>query len=191
MHFTQPVDSLTPPFGKAASGDAMFLLGSISKPINVAAVMTLFDQGKFRLDDPVKKFLPGFTGDGRDEVAIRHLLTHVSGLPDQLANNNDLRKRHAPLTEIAEQTIRTRLNCAPGTGYQSSTMGILLAARIAELVSGAAIRTLVDRAVFQPLAMKRSAQGLGRFKLEEMIQCQMEGAAPESGSGDPQAKEWD
>jgi CubicO group peptidase (beta-lactamase class C family) len=70
-------------------------------------------------------------------------------------------------------------------------MGILLAARIGELVSGLDILTLVDRSVFQPLGMKHSAQGLGRFKLEEMIACQMEGAAPESGSGDPQAKDWD
>src|SRR5437870_13764619 len=113
----------------------MFLLGSISKPINVTAIMTLFDRGKFGLDDRVKKFLPAFTGDGRDEVTIRHLLTHVSGLPDQLAGNNDLRRRHAPLTEFAEQTMRTRLAFAPGTRYQYSSMGILLAARIAELLS--------------------------------------------------------
>jgi CubicO group peptidase (beta-lactamase class C family) len=39
--------------------------------------------------------------------------------------------------------------------------------------------------------MKHSAQGLGRFKLEEMVSCQMEGAAPESGGGDPQARGWD
>src|SRR5207244_7844690 len=51
--------------------------------------------------------------------------------------------------------------------------------------------TLVDRHVFQPLGMKHSAQGLGRFQLEQMIACQMEGAAPEAGAGDPQAKEWD
>src|SRR5262245_47587317 len=191
LHVVQGDESSTRPFGKAASGDAMFLLGSISKPINVTALMTLFDQGKFQLDDRVKKFLPAFTGDGRDDVTIRHLLTHVSGLPDQLANNNDLRKKHAPLTEFAEQTVRTRLNFATGTQYQYSSMGILLAARIAELISGSDIRTLVDRAVFQPLGMKHSAQGLGRFKLEEMVTCQMDGAAPESGSGDPQAKEWD
>jgi CubicO group peptidase (beta-lactamase class C family) len=187
----QKGESFTRHFGKAASGDAMFLLGSISKPINVTAVMTLFDQGKFQLDDRVKKFLPAFTGDGRDEVTIRHLLTHTSGLPDQLANNNELRKRHAPLTEFAEQALRTRLDFAPGARYQYSSMGILLAARIAELLSGSEIRTLVDRTVFQPLGMQHSAQGLGRFKLEEMVTCQMEGAAPESGSGDPQAREWD
>ncbi len=191
LHVVQKGESFTRSFGKAGSDDTMFLLGSISKPINVTAVMTLFDRGKFRLDDRVKKFLPAFTGGGRDEVTIRHLLTHVSGLPDQLANNNQLRKKHAPLTEFAEQTVRTRLDFAPGTRYQYSSMGILLAARIAELLSGMDIRTFVERTVFQPLGMKHSAQGLGRFKLEEMVVCQMEGAAPESGSGDPQAKEWD
>jgi CubicO group peptidase (beta-lactamase class C family) len=191
LHVVQRDESFTRHFGKAASDDAMFLLGSISKPINVTAVMTLFDRGKFQLHDRVKKFLPAFTGDGRDEVTIRHLLTHVSGLPDQLADNNELRKQHAPLTEFAEQAMRTRLDFAPGTRYQYSSMGILLAARIAEFISGSDILTLVDRTVFQPLSMKHSAQGLGRFKLEEMVSCQLEGAAPESGSGDPRAKEWD
>jgi CubicO group peptidase (beta-lactamase class C family) len=191
LHVVHRDKSFTRHFGKAASENAMFLLGSISKPINVTAIMTLFDQEKFQLQDRVTKFLPAFTGDGRDKVTIRHLLTHVSGLPDQLANNNELRKKHAPLTEFAEQTIRTRLDFAPGTKYQYSSMGILLAARIAELISGSDIRTLVDRTVFQPLSMKHSAQGLGRFKLEEMVVCQMKGAAPESGSGDAEAKEWD
>jgi CubicO group peptidase (beta-lactamase class C family) len=191
LHVVQRDESFTRHFGKAVSDDAMFLLGSISKPINVTAVMTLFDQGKFQLDDCVKKFLPTFTGDGRDKVTIHHLLTHVSGLPDQLANNNELRKQHAPLTKFAEQAVRARLDFAPGSRYQYSSMGILLAVRIAELISGSDIRTLVARTVFQPLGMKHSAQGLGRFKLEEMVLCQMQGAAPESGSGDPEAKDWD
>ncbi len=191
LHVENKGESVTRHFGKASSGNAMFLLGSISKPINVTAVMTLFDQGKFRLDDRVKKFLPAFTGDGREDVTIRHLLTHVSGLPDQLTRNNELRKQHSPLKAFAEETIRTRLDFAPGSRYQYSSMGILLATRIAEVISGSDILTLVDRTVFQPLGMKHSAQGLGRFKLEEMVPCQMEGAAPESGGGDPKAKEWD
>ena len=191
LHVVQRGESFTRHFGKAASGDAMFLLGSISKPINVTAVMTLFDRGKFQLDDRVKKFLPAFTGDGRDDVTIRQLLTHVSGLPDQLADNNELRRHHAPLSEFAERAIRTRLDFATGARYQYSSMGILLASRIGELVSASDILTLVDRNVFEPLGMKHSAQGLGRFRRDEMVSCQMEGAAPESGSGDPQAKEWD
>jgi CubicO group peptidase (beta-lactamase class C family) len=191
LHVAQGDESLTRHFGKAASDDAMFLLGSVSKPINVTAVMTLFDRGKFQLKDRVKKFLPEFTGDGREDVTIGHLLTHVSGLPDQLTNNNDLRKQHASLSEFAKHVLRTKLNFAPGSRYQYSSMGILLATRIAEVISGSDILTLVDRTVFQPLGMKHSAQGLGRFKLNEMVSVQMDGAAPESGGGDPKAKEWD
>src|SRR3954451_13775476 len=71
LSVTRRDESFTRHFAKAASGDAMFLLGSISKPINVTAVMTLFDRGEFRLDDRVTEFLPAFTEDGRGEVTIR------------------------------------------------------------------------------------------------------------------------
>jgi CubicO group peptidase (beta-lactamase class C family) len=191
LHIVQGDESHTRHFGKATSDDTMFLLGSISKPINVTAVMTLFDQGKIRLDDRVTMFLPVFTGGGRDAVTIRHLLTHVSGLPDQLASNNELRRQHAPLAEFVAHALRAPLDFAAGVRYQYSSMGILLAARIGEIVSGSDIPTLVDRRVFQPLGMAHSAQGLGRFERAALVNCQKDGAAPESGSGDPRAQEWD
>src|SRR5262245_53809726 len=84
LHVVHRGESYTRAFGKASSADAMFLLGSITKPICVTALMTLFDRGDFALDDPLKKFLPQFVGDGRERLTIQHLLTHVSGLPDQL-----------------------------------------------------------------------------------------------------------
>ena len=82
--------------------------------------------------------------------------------------------KHAPLAEFAEHAIRTPLHFVPGSKYQYSSMAILLATRVAELISGTDILTLVDRAVFQPLKMQHSAQGLGRFKLEDMVPCQTE-----------------
>src|ERR1043166_5136296 len=97
LHVVQGESSFTRAFGKAPGAEAMFLLGSISKPITMTALMTLFERGEFKLDDPAKKFLPQFVGDHRDDVTMRHLLTHVSGLPDQLPENNELRSRHAPL----------------------------------------------------------------------------------------------
>ena len=66
LHVTQRESSFSRHFGKASSEDAMFLLGSISKPVCVTALMTLFDRGDFGLNDPLKKFIPAFTGDGRD-----------------------------------------------------------------------------------------------------------------------------
>ena len=191
LHVVQGESSLTRAFGKALGEDAMFLLGSISKPIAVTALMTLFDRGEFKLDDPVRKFIPEFSGGQRDQVTMLHLLTHVSGLPDQLAENAELRSKHAMLGEFVEHAIRTPLQFAPGSKYQYSSMAILLAARVAELISGTDIRPLVDRAVFQPLKMRRSAQGLGRFKMEEMTPVQTEHAAPEAGGGDPKARDWD
>jgi CubicO group peptidase (beta-lactamase class C family) len=191
LHVRHKNEQFTRPFGTAKSGDALFLLGSISKPINVAALMTLFDQGKFRLEDPVCRFIPEFTGEERENVTIGHLLTHVSGLPDQVQNNNALRRQHAPLEEFVHQTVRTPPGFAPGTRYQYSSMGILLAARIGELLSGFDMLSLVEKTVFERLSMKHSVQGLGTFRHEELVACQMDGAAPESGGGDPQTKEWD
>jgi len=191
LHASQRGTQLTRHFGKAESADAMFLLGSISKPICVAALMTLFDRGEFRLDDPLTKFVPRFMGDGRDRVTLRQLLTHVSGLPDQLPENHTLRKNHAELAEFVDRAARTPLQFAPGEQYQYSSMGILLATHVAELISGVDIREFVDRTVFAPLQMTRSAQGLGRFRLEDMVRCQTEHAAPESGAGDPSARDWD
>ena len=46
--------------------------------------------------------LPAFTAGGRERVTIRQLLTHVSGLPDQLPGNDELRKRHAPLEDFLD-----------------------------------------------------------------------------------------
>jgi CubicO group peptidase (beta-lactamase class C family) len=178
-------------FGKAASDDAMFLLGSISKPICVTALMTLFDRGEFRLDDRLSKFLPQFTGEGRERVTLQHLLTHVSGLPDQLAENGTLRKSHASLTEFVEHAVRTPRQFAPGERYQYSSMGILLATQVARVITGVEIPDFVERTVFQPLKMQHSAQGLGRFMLADMIRSQIEFAAPEAGAGDPAAQDWD
>jgi CubicO group peptidase (beta-lactamase class C family) len=191
LHVRQADGSFTQAFGKAPGEQAMFLLGSISKPIAVTALMTLFDRGAFRLDDPLQKFLPQFQSGNREQVTMQHLLTHTSGLPDQLAENNELRAKHASLGEFAEHAARAPLSFTPGTKYQYSSMAILLASRVAEILSSSDIRQLVNQAVFQPLKMAHSAQGLGRFKLEDVVLCQTDRAAPESGGGDPHAKEWD
>jgi CubicO group peptidase (beta-lactamase class C family) len=178
-------------FGAARSADDLFLLGSISKPMTVAALMTLHDRGRFQLDDPVRKFLPELTGAARDRITIRQLLTHVSGLPDQLPENEALRKRHAPLSEFVAGAIRTPLLFEPGSRYEYSSMAILLASEVARRIRGTGFPAFIEEAVFQPLEMTHSALGLGRFPLEATMRCQAENAAPESGAGDPAAREWD
>jgi len=190
LHVTQRETTFTRWFGNAKSEQAI-LLGSITKPICVTALMSQYDRGEFKLDDRLQKFIPTFVGGHRDEVTLRHLLTHVSGLPDQLPENNKLRKEHAGLSEFVDHAIRTPLSFAPGSNYQYSSMAILLACHVAQVISGVGILELVDRSVFQPLEMKHSALGLGRFMLADMIPVQTERAAPESGGGDPTARDWD
>lgn len=191
LHVVHNSGTFTRFSGNARSADAMFLLGSITKPICITALMSLYDQGKLKLDDTLQKFIPEFKGDNRDAVTMRHLMTHVSGLPDQLPENNQLRKRHAGLNEFVDRAIRTPLSFAPGAKYQYSSMGILLACRVAELISGTGILELVDQRVFRPIGMKHSALGLGRFSKDDMLPCQTQFAAPEAGAGDPTAKDWD
>lgn len=178
-------------FGAATSVDAIFLLASISKPITIAAVMTLFDEGEFQLDDPVRKFIPEFSGSGRERITMRQMFTHISGLPDQLPENRKLRERHAALAEFVQGAIRTPLQFAPGSQYSYSSMGILLAGEVARRISQKSIATLVDERVYQPLGMKHSALGVGRLNRDSLMRCQVKQAAPESGSGDPKTKAWD
>jgi len=78
---------------KPMQPDAIFRIASMSKPITSVAIMMLYDQGKVGLDDPVSKYIPEFrnpkvlvsvdplvTEPAQQEITIRHLLTHTSGL---------------------------------------------------------------------------------------------------------------
>ena len=66
------------------TADTIFDLASLTKVIATApSVMKLVEAGKLRLDDPVARYLPEFAPNGKDQITIRMLLTHTSGLaPD-------------------------------------------------------------------------------------------------------------
>jgi len=178
-------------FGKAER-DSMFLLGSITKPLTVALpVMILVDRGELKLSDHAVKHLPEFNEGPRKDITIEQLLTHTSGLPDQLENNNELRASHAPLSEFVKGAMRTPLLFAPGTKYHYQSMGILLAAEIVGRVTKSPLPDFLQQHVFTPLGMSHSVLGLGGFKKSAMVPVQTEHAAPESGAGDPKAREWD
>ena len=177
-------------FGTAVP-DAMFLLGSITKPFTALSVMILADRGELKLSDPTRKYLPEFSEGDRDKVTIEHLLTHTSGLPDQLPDNNAMRARHAPLSEFVAATVRTPLSFAPGTQYQYQSMGILLAAEIVERLTKQPLPAFLAENVFAPLGMKRSVLGVGSFQKDDLVPMQTDHAAPEAGGGDPTAKSWD
>jgi CubicO group peptidase (beta-lactamase class C family) len=184
-------DEFTRSFGEAKSSDDIFLIASISKPMAMAALMTLHDEGHFRLGDPLQKYIPEFDGDDRSEITIGHLLTHTSGLPDQLPENESLRKRHADLQEFVDRAIHTPLRFAPGSRFGYSSMGILLASELAQRITKTPFPQFVQRTVFDPLEMKHSALGLGKLRVEDTMRCQVENAAEESGAGSRESARWD
>jgi CubicO group peptidase (beta-lactamase class C family) len=137
------------------------------------AVMRLVDQGRIALDDPAQKYLPEFTGDDRERITVRNLLTHTSGLPDMLPDNLELRKRQAPLKDFVSGAFRTPLLFPPGTRVSYQSMGILLASEIVQRVSGMSLDRFLQREVFGPLRMRHSSMGIGKRKVEDTVQCDL------------------
>ena len=161
-------------FGKAPNSDAVFLLASITKPMTVTGLMILIDRGQVSLSDPVHKFIPEFRGEGRERVLVRHLLTHTSGLPDMLPENETLRKRHAPLSDFVAGTCRTPLLFAPGSELRYQSMGILLAAEIAVRVTKQALPEFLREHVYQPLGMRNTSLGLGGRAISQTMLSQVD-----------------
>src|SRR5262245_36992176 len=83
--------------------DALFLTASITKPVTVAAAMLLVERGRITLEDKVATYVPRFGANGKENVQIRHLMTHTSGLPDMLPNNDALRAAHRPLAAFVAE----------------------------------------------------------------------------------------
>lgn len=178
-------------YGTAQDVGSIFLLASITKPMTAAGVMLLADRGELRLADPVQRFIPQFREGARSRITLKHLLTHTSGLPDQLPENVALRRRNAPLSEFIERTIRTDLLFEPGRRYSYQSMGILLAAEVCQRITGVPFPEFLDRHLFQPLEMRRTALGLGRLALEDTQRSQVEQGPPHGGQGKPEAAHWD
>ncbi|MCA9194642.1 MAG: beta-lactamase family protein [Planctomycetales bacterium] len=183
--------SISEVFGDAKSEAAAFLLGSISKPISTAALLKLHQDGMIDLDSTARTYLPEFKGDQRDKVTIRNLLTHVSGLPDQLPNNTQLRASHASLTEFVRHAVQVPLSFSPGTKYQYSSMAILLACEIAARLTRRSIPDMVEHDVIKALNMNDSSLGISGLEPVNIVRAQTEFGAPESGAGDPAAASWD
>ena len=122
----------------------------------------------------MRKHIPEFQGGDKDKITIRHLLTHTTGLPDMLPENDELRKRHAPLKDFVAGTCKTPLLFPPGTKVKYQSMGILLAAEIVERVSGKPLPEFLKAEVYGPLGMRDTSMGLGGRKIADTMQCQVD-----------------
>ena len=106
--------------------DAIFLVASITKPIVACGTLLLVERGLITLDDRVIEFIPEFGQKGKNDVTIRHLLTHTSGLPDMPPNNWELRGKQAPVLEFVASTCEVKLDFPSGHNVQYQSMGFAI-----------------------------------------------------------------
>ena len=139
--------------------DALFLVASITKPVTVAAVMMLVERGHLTLEDRVATFVPRFAANGKGDVQIRHLMTHTSGLPDMLPNNDALRRAHRPLSAFIQEICRLKLSFPPGTRVQYQSVGTAMLAEVLHQITGRTLAEFLAKEVFGPLGMKDTSLG--------------------------------
>ena len=128
-------------------------LASLTKVVaTTSGVMILFDEGKVRLDDPVSKFVPSFAGGAKDDITIRQLLEHRSGLP---AGRELWRIAMTP-EEARRAVIETPLECSPGECLIYSDLGADLLGWVVESASGQGLDEFLDQRVFKPRGMQET-----------------------------------
>jgi CubicO group peptidase (beta-lactamase class C family) len=139
--------------------DALFLVASITKPVTVSAAMILVERGELVLDDKVAAFVPRFAENGKQDVCVRHLMTHTSGLPDQLSINYQLRAAHQPLSAFLDATCKEPLLFPPGTKVSYQSMGLAMLGEIVHRVTGTTLPEFLRKEVFDPLGMRDTSLG--------------------------------
>ncbi len=165
--------------GKPMRPDSMFRICSMTKPITTLAVMMLYEEGRFLLEDPVSKYLPEFknpkvlvkpasgapyTIPATHEITIRDLLRHTSGITYQW--NDDLGPMYKDANvasgllpydgTIADSTKRLAglpLLFNPGEKFEYS-LGVDVLGRLVEVISGKPLDEFFRTRIFEPLGMK-------------------------------------
>jgi len=169
--------------GKKMETDAIFRIASQTKAITSTAVMMLWEEGKFRLDDAVSKYIPEFgeaqlldtfeasdstytTKPAKDQITIRHLLTHTSGLGYGVIDGDErFRKIYAKagitdlfttedisIGESVKKLAKLPLHHNPGDAYVYSE-GLDVLGYFVEVVSGMPFDEFLRESLFEPLGM--------------------------------------
>jgi CubicO group peptidase (beta-lactamase class C family) len=146
--------------GVPMTQDTRFEVGSVSKWIAAVVVMKLVDQGKLDLDAPIGSYLPDYRTDTGAKLTLRRLMSHSSGLPNQIlaARQADPSIRGVELsqTEAVRRYASGDLAFEPGTAWDYSHSNWLVVKAVVERVSGMPYAQLVDRLLVKPLRLRNS-----------------------------------
>jgi CubicO group peptidase (beta-lactamase class C family) len=180
--------------------DSIFRIYSMTKPITGVAMMMLYEEGKWQLNDPVSRYIPEFarlkvyTGknedgtpkleDARRPMTMRELMTHTAGLGYVLSSNNPVDKMiidghalnaGAPLQAMIDGLAKIPLLAQPGTRW-SYSIAVDVQGYLVEKFSGQPFAEFAHKRIFEPLGMKDTAFYVPQEKLPRFAQVH-------SGSG--------
>jgi CubicO group peptidase (beta-lactamase class C family) len=142
--------------GRPVGADTLYAVASVTKPFTATAVMQLVETGVLSLDQPVRELLPEFAGPERDAITLRHFLTHTSGLPEYVEDNEEIRRRHLGLDAFVRSYCRGRPVFPPGETWSYSNYGFGLAGEIIARHGGMGYHEYVTKRILEPLGMRDS-----------------------------------
>ena len=174
---------------KPMQEDALFRIYSMTREITSLAVLQLYEQGKFQMDDPIKMYLPDFeaqrvlldpestditqTRSRNGDITVAHLLTHTSGLgsrSSRLYREQKVRDKNITLDQMTENAARVPLFHDPGTACLYGIHATILG-KLVEVWSGQPFEDYMEEQVFQPLEMDSTmfwAAGADAERLAEL-----------------------
>lgn len=131
--------------------DTIFDLASLTKCVaTTTSMMKLFQDGRFRLNDPVSKYLPEFAQNGKEDVTIRELMTHFSGFGPDL----DLKEAWSGRDTAFAMAMREKPAYPPGSRFLYSDINFETLGFLVEKISGMPLNEFARTSVFVPLGMK-------------------------------------
>jgi CubicO group peptidase (beta-lactamase class C family) len=143
-------------YGVPITPQTPFIMGSVSKQFTAAAIALLVQDGRIRLDDDVRKYVPELPDYGK-RITVDQLVHHTSGLRDfwSLVDASGMRPDDGyTVADVVKLASRQRhLNFDPGAEYNYSNTGYVLLGVIVQRASGKSLRDFAAERIFQPLGM--------------------------------------
>jgi serine-type D-Ala-D-Ala carboxypeptidase len=129
--------------------DTIFDLASLTKVIATTTLAMLLHEGqKLSLDDAVSQYLSGFESDERRAIRIKHLLTHTSGIKENMNYSVT-----ASAEDLWRETLAYPQEAPPGTKYRYSCSNMIILQRIIERLTGVSLQEAVRKYITEPLGM--------------------------------------
>ena len=133
--------------------DTVFDVASLTKVIaTTTAVMQLVEKGRVRLNDPVAKYLPEFAQNGKEDITVRQLLTHYSGMAPDLDLSTPWEGKKTAYDLAFVEPPETM----PGAGFIYSDINFITLGALVEKVSGEMLDVYTAQHIFTPLKMTRT-----------------------------------